>query len=186
MPYDDDMAKGMIEKLDLRLHEVLHYDILFGVAGGVGALWLSWESPATLVRAAPDVLSVVAVVIGAVIAGTAVIAAFMDAVFLRKIHLIGQRAKRYVVPFVATAAIGVGAGIFMIFFIALPPSAPHWLFRTLGGISGFFALWTISSVWPLLRFTLEFVDLKSDAADVPDDVVVSGAPISHLPSARSE
>ena len=180
------MGKGMIEKLDLQLHEVLHFDILVGAAGGIGALWLSWESPVTLVHAAPDVLSVVAVVIGAVIAGTAIIASFMDQVFLRKIHLIGKRAKRYVAPFIATAAIGVGAGLALIVFIALPPSAPLWLFRTLGGVSGFLALWTISSIWPLLRFTLDFVDLKSDAAEVPDDVVEPGTTISRLPSVRVE
>jgi hypothetical protein len=176
------MAERLIEKLDLKLHEVLKYDLGIGVLGGVGALWLAFESPKTLTTAAAPALGVVGVVIGAVVAGMAVIAAFMDGVFLRKIHRIGHRAGRYVAPFASTAMIGVAAAIALIVLIALPSHPPKWLFVTTAGLSGLLTVWTVASVWPLLSMTLDFVGLKSDAADVPDTVVNDDATVHHLPS----
>jgi cytochrome bd-type quinol oxidase subunit 2 len=161
----------LIFKLELDLDEVLRPDFLVGLLGLAGSLWLAFANPESLHRAAPAAIGIVGVVIGAVIAGMAVVASFMDTTFLRKIHLINERAKRYVAPFAATAAIGVCAGLSLIVFVALPESAPHWFFRTMAGISGFFTFWTIASVWPLLSLALDFVELKSDAAKVPDEVL---------------
>jgi hypothetical protein len=176
------MAGRLIEKLDFKLHEVLGYDLGIGVLGGVGALWLAFESPRSLTTAAAPAIGVVGVVIGAVVGGMAVIAAFMDGVFLRKIHRIGHRADRYITPFAFTAMIGVTAAMALIVLIALPGHAPKWLFVTVAGLSGLFTFWTVASVWQLLSMTLDFVGLKSDAADVPDTVVNDEATVHQLPS----
>lgn len=176
----------LISKLEITIDEVLRPDFVIALLGLAGSLWLAFERPASLHRVAPAALGVVGVVIGAVIAGMAVIASFMDTNFLRKIHLINKRAKRYVAPFAATAAIGVCAGLSLLVFIALPTSAPHWLFRTMAGVSGFFTFWTISSVWPLLSLALDFVELKSDAAEVPDELLEANTDIQVPRNKRAE
>ena len=164
------MKKGLASKLDITLSEILSYDLLLGVCGGAGGIYLAFHSPSSLHNVEGVAVGVVGVVIGTVVAGIAVIAAFLDTQFLRKIHQIGKRAERYVSPFAFTAAIGVISSLFLVFSIALPPHAPKWLMVTSAGASGLFTVWTLASFIPLLSNLMDFVGLKGDAAEVPDDV----------------
>jgi MFS family permease len=118
------MKKGLASKLDITLSEILSYDLLLGLCGGAGGVYLALHSPASLHNVEGVAVGVVGVVIGTVVAVIAVIAAFLDTQFLRKIHQIGKRAERYVSPFAFTAAIGVISSLFLVFSIALPPHAP--------------------------------------------------------------
>jgi hypothetical protein len=56
----------------------------------------------------------------------------------------------------------------------------------MAGVSGFFTFWTISSVWPLLSLALDFVELKSDAAEVPDELLEANTDIQVPRNKRAE
>lgn len=168
------MSKRLVAKLDLTLDELLRYDFGIGILGGIGGIILAVSYPKTLHSTAPIVIGLVGVVIGAAIAGMAVIAALMDGVFIRKVHAIGRRTSRYVAPFAFTALLGVCAALVLLVLVSLPTHAFEWLRITVGGLAGLFAVWTVASVLPLLSLTMDFVELKGDAANVPDSSVADG------------
>jgi hypothetical protein len=174
------MSKRLVAKLDHSLDEVLNYDLWLGLLGLAGGIWLALESPKTLANALPVAIGVVGVVIGTVIAGVAVIAAFLDATFIRKLRLIDKKPERYVTPFAFTAALGVVSALALLLLSGLPPSAPTWLLATTAAVAGLFTVWTIASLLPLLSVLLDFVGLKGDAADVPDEAVADDANVRQL------
>jgi len=171
--------------LDFKLSEILRYDLVAGILGGSGAAWLALTAKpgaydATIAIAA----GLVGVVIGAVIAGVAVLGAFMDQEFLRKLRAINEDPAKYLAPFIFTALIGVAAGLCLLLLAALPKSVPDWAFGIVGGLGGFFTVWTLVSLAPALRLLVNFVGLKSDASAVPDQIVDPNN-FTQLPSRRS-
>lgn len=160
--------RSLLQELDLTLPELLRLDFLVAVCGAAGGVWIALESPATAQRTAALASQLVGVAVGAVVAGVAVMAAFMDESFLRKVRLIEKKPKRYLVPFVFTAAIGVWAFVSILVVGAIPDSAPSWLRATSSGGSAFLTVWTMASLLPCLKLLLDFVALKDDAAHVPE------------------
>lgn len=165
------MHDRLISKLDHGLGEIFKYDLYLGCAGAVGAIYLSLHDPKMIGALVPVAMGIVGVVIGAVIAGMAVVAAFMDGIFLRKLHKIGKGARRYVTPFAITAALGVLAALILLVARVTVAMGPEWLRVGSAGFAGLFGVWTIASVLPLLSLAIDFVDLKNDASKVPDDVI---------------
>jgi hypothetical protein len=41
---------------------------------------------------------------------------------------------------------------------------------TLGGVVGLFSFWTVASLLPGMATLIQFVNLRQDAIDVPDDI----------------
>ncbi len=52
-------------------------------------------------------------------------------------------------------------------------NAPRPVLATLGGVVGLFACWTVTSLLPGVATLVQFVGLRVDAVDVPDDVDIS-------------
>jgi hypothetical protein len=148
--------------------EVLRYDFLVGILGGGGGVWLAVGSPATLSHVLPVAATIVGIVIGAVLAGTAILAAFLDQAFLRKLRAINREPVRYLAPFLFTATLGVFAALLLLVMVALPKSTPAWLLATGGGFTGLFVFWTLASVLANLNVLVEFVGLQYDASEVPE------------------
>jgi hypothetical protein len=155
--------------LDFKLSEVIRYDFFIGLAGGAAFLWLSLRHAAKLNDVLPLATGLIGVVIGAVLAGVAVLAAFLNQPFLRKLRAINREPTRYLRPFLFTAFLGVIAALLSMLVAGLPATAPVWLSATLGGLDGMAIAWTITSVIPGLGMLVEFVGLQFDASDVPDD-----------------
>ena len=179
------MAKqrsSLRDALDFRLFsEVLKYDLYIALAGLVGGVLAEVKSITALPLLIAVAAGLVGVIIGAVIAGVAVLAAFMDQSFLRKLKAINREPVRYLAPFIFTAVIGVIASLTILVVAAIPPDAPVWLRGTAGGLAGFFVTWTITSLLPDLKMLVDFVGLKMDATDVPDDVGVPQPAPRRLP-----
>ncbi|MCB1256387.1 MAG: hypothetical protein KDB26_04735 [Microthrixaceae bacterium] len=150
--------------------DVLQADLFLGIAGGAGGLVLGLKYPERLTGAVSIVAGVVGVVIGAVIAGVAIQSAFLDQSFLRKLRAIGRNPVDYLTPFLFTAAIGVFALLGLLVLAVLPATAPTWALATLGAWVGFFAFWSVASLLPGMGTLVQFVGLRQDAIDVPDDV----------------
>jgi uncharacterized membrane protein len=155
--------------LDFSLSEVFRADFLLGVAGGAGAAALALVTPDALLRSVPDAAVLIGVIIGTVIAGVAVQTAFMDQAFLRKIRAIDQNPVRYVSPFMFTAVIAVFAIVGIIILSTLSDKSPAALLGVISGLTGFFAIWAIISLLYCLATLVQFMGLKVDALDVPDD-----------------
>jgi NAD/NADP transhydrogenase beta subunit len=109
------MAKqrsSLRDALDFRLFsEVLKYDLYIALAGLVGGVLAEVKSITALPLLIAVAAGLVGVIIGAVIAGVAVLAAFMDQSFLRKLKAINREPVRYLAPFIFTAVIGVIASL---------------------------------------------------------------------------
>lgn len=166
-----DLDRNLLEMLEIRLDEVLRYDLLVAVLAAGAGVWLALEHPELAVDAAPTAAGLVGVVIGAVVAGVAILAAFMDQVFLRKLAAIGRQPTRYLAPFVFTASLGVCAALSSLALAATSPAAPSWFLAPLTALAAWFSVWTLVSLLPLFKLLMDFVGLKTDAAAIPDDAV---------------
>lgn len=175
--------RSLLRALTITIPELIRFDLLVGLAGGAGGIWLALESPQTVERTSMIASQLIGVIVGAVIAGVAVIAAFMDQPFLRKLKLIERRPQHYLEPFVVTAVLGVWAFLFLIALGAIPDSAPTWLRGGVAGVAGLFTTWSIMSLLPCLKLLLDFVGLKDDAAGVSDSMITDDE-LEHRRSAR--
>jgi len=150
--------------------DILQIDLFIGFAGGAGGLVLGLMYPDRLVDAVGVTAGVVGVVIGAVIAGVAIQSAFLDQSFLRKLRAIGRDPVEYLTPFIFTTAIGVFALLGLLVLSAMSPTANKATLATLGALVGFFSFWAVASLLPGMATLIQFVGLRQDAIDVPDDV----------------
>jgi hypothetical protein len=157
---------------DFRLSEVFRFDLYWALAGGFGGLATALVTPAAMVRAVPVAAGLVGVVVGAVVAGIAVQTAFMDQAFLRKIAAIGRDPARYTAPFLFTAAVGIFSMLSLLVMGTMSASSPQAVLVTVSFVSSFLTVWTMSSLLQGLATLVQFIHLKVDALDVPDDIAL--------------
>lgn len=151
--------------MDFKLSETLRLDFWLGVSAGVGSVWLALVTPDAVLRSVGIASGLVGVIIGAVIAGVAVQAAFMDQAFLRDVQAIGKEPVRYLAPFLFTAAIGVFAMLGFVVLSTLSAKSPIALLAIVAGATGFFAVWSVTSLLYCLSTLVQFIGLKMDAVD---------------------
>ena len=165
------MREPLLRKLDLGSSEILRLDLLLAVAGGLGSAWVQATYPPVITGAVSTAAGAVGVIIGAVLASVAVISAFMDKAFLERIRAIGRSPIRYVAPFVFTTMLGIVALVLLLVRMSLPPTLSRHLYEVVTGCAALFAVWTLTSMFPLLAMLIDFVDLKAAAAEVTDEAV---------------
>ncbi|MFC7529114.1 hypothetical protein [Actinoplanes sp. GCM10030250] len=163
--------------MDFRFSEVLRFDLCWALAAGFGGLATALITPAAMIRTVPIAASLVGVVVGAVIAGIAVQTAFMDQAFLRKIKAIGRDPARYIAPFLFTAFVGIIAMLSMLVLSAMSAKTLQPILAIACFISSFLTVWTMGSLLQALSTLVQFIHLKVDALDVPDDIDL-GNPVS--------
>ncbi|MDV6267094.1 hypothetical protein [Rhodococcus globerulus] len=163
-------AADLRKALDFKLSEILRFDLLLGLAGGVGTGALAHAQPATVIAVSPWLAGTVGAIIGAVVAGISVQVAFLDQPFLRKLRAIGSSPIKYIAPFLFTAVIGVLAAVMLIVMACFTPTAPALIFVGVSGVGGLLGFWTVFSLIPGLDTLVQFVHLKIDALDIPDDI----------------
>lgn len=157
--------------LDFRASELLGIDLLAGLGGAVGGALLGIYRPQLVASGLPTLSGLVGVIIGAVLAGAAIQSAFMDEKFLTKVHRIGRDPVTYLAPFLFTAVLGVCAAIALAGLAFTSVSAPDWWRGVITGAAGLFSLYTLVSLIPGLDTLVQFIGLKSLAAQVPDEAV---------------
>ncbi|MGI5285135.1 hypothetical protein ACQEVF_17625 [Nonomuraea polychroma] len=170
------MAKGVLQHLwralDFKLSEILQADFVVALLAGTGAVVLSLVSPEALLRAVPVAAGLVGVVIGAVLAGVAVQAAFMDQAFLRKLRAIGKDPNHYLAPFLFTGVTGVFGMLALLPLATMSKDTWPALLSITAAVASFFTVWSLTSILHGLAMLVQFVGLKMDAVDVPDDIDV--------------
>ena len=162
------MGKGVLKYLwraiRFRPGEILRAaDFWLGMVSAGGAIALAVVTPDALLRGVTVASGLVGVIIGAVIAGVAVQAAFMDQQFLQKLRAIDRDPVRYLAPFLFTAVIGVFAILALIVLSTLSVKSATVLLSIFGGLAAFFTVWTISSLLYCLAALVQFMGLKMDA-----------------------
>lgn len=171
------MLKHLWKALDFRLSEILRMDFWLGLAAAGGAAALAVITPSAILRCVAVTSGLVGVVIGAVLAGVAIQAAFMDQEFLRQIRAIGRQPVRYLSPLIFTAVTGVFAMLGLIALSVLSAKSDVILLGILSGVAGFFTVWTIVSLLYCLSTLIQFTGLRMDALD--DDDGGEGLRVSH-------
>ncbi|OIQ85134.1 hypothetical protein GALL_330280 [mine drainage metagenome] len=161
---------GLRGALDLQVSELLRVDFAFGVVGACAGVVLAIVAPARLIASVGILTGLVGVIIGAVIASVSIQVALFDQTFLRKLRAIGREPTRYMAPFLFTVVLGVVAMIGLIVLGSMTVTTPTAVLALVGGATGLFSVWTIVSPLPLLDSLVQFIQLKMDALDVPDDV----------------
>jgi hypothetical protein len=168
------MSKGVLARLWRELaftpREIFRADFFLGVAGAGGAAAMAVIAPGALLRGVSVAAGLVGVIIGSVIAAVAVQTAFMDQSFLRKLRAINREPVRYLAPFLFTASISVFAMLGLIILSTLSDKSNVVLLAAVGSLTGLFTVWAIASLLYCLDTLIQFVGLKMDAVDVPDDI----------------
>lgn len=164
------VTKHLWGAIKLRPSEILQLDFWVGLAGGAGAVTASILAPAAFLNTLSVASQVMGVVVGAVVAGVSIQAAFFDQAFLRKIRAINRDPVRYLAPFLFTAVLGVIAMLGMLVLATLTPETMPPVLATIGGLTGFLTVWALASVLPCLATLVQFIGLKVDALDLPDDI----------------
>ncbi len=163
------LPKDLIKAIDMKIFsEVFKLDLLVGLGFGAGTAWLSVKHPEVVQSALGVTASLVGVVVGSVVAGVAVLGAFMDQSFLRKMRRIDADPVRSFAPFLFTAVIGVFAAIFLLVLGVLPVDNIDWIRAIVGGLAGLFTGWTLASLIYDLDVLVQFIRLQEDAAGVAD------------------
>ena len=157
------------EALRFDHREILQLDFYLGIGGGLAGISVGIISPAALLRGVATDAVLLGVIIGAVVAGVAILAAFMDQPFLRKLTAIGRTPVRYLAPFLFTAVLGVFAALNLIVLSVMSEQSPRVLLAIFGFLATFLSVWAIASLLPCLSMMVQFMGLKTDALDVPDD-----------------
>lgn len=161
--------KHLRQAVDFKASELLGFDLLLAAGGAVGGTLLAVHRPELVTQGIAVVAGLVGVVIGAVLAGVAVQAAFMDEAFLRKVARIGRTPVHYLAPFLFTAALGVLAALGLVVLAFTSVTADVWFRGVAGGLVGFAATYTLASLLNGLDTLVQFIDLKAEAAAVPDE-----------------
>ncbi|GGB81337.1 hypothetical protein GCM10011314_21180 [Knoellia flava] len=170
------VTRHLWRAIDLKLSEILQFDLWVGVAGGAGAVAAALVAPSALLNTLGVASQVMGIVVGAVIAGVSIQAAFFDQAFLRKLRAISRDPVSYLAPFLFTAVLGVAAMIGMLVLSALTPTTIPAVLATIGGITGLLTVWALASILPCLATLVQFIGLKVAALDVPDDIDVQIKP----------
>lgn len=160
----------------MKLGDLLRIDLVIGIGGGIGGLVLGLTLPSQLVAAAPVFGASVGVIIGAVVAGVSIQSAFLDQPFLRKLRALGKDPVTYLSPFLFTATMGVFALFGLIALALTTPTAPAWFVAPLGAFGGLLTFWAIASLLPGMATLIQFIGLRQDALEVPDDIDIPKAP----------
>ena len=58
----------------------------------------------------------------------------------------------------------------------MSPTATTWVLATLGTLVGLFSFWAVASLLPGMAPLVQFVGLRQDAFDVPDDIDIKPEP----------
>ncbi len=149
-----------------QLSDLLGLDFVAGVAAGVPAGIWAIDHFGTLVDASNTAANLVGAVIGVSVGAAALVAAFLNPEFLRKIRIINKDPLRYLAPFLLTAALGVLAGLSIVGLPLVTEAAPGWLHGTVGGLAAGLVVWTLLSTLRCLSSLIAFVRLQAAAADV--------------------
>lgn len=170
---------ALFSALNLKLDEIIKWDLLIGIGTAAGGVWVSLVHPELLSNVLPVGVGLVGVIIGAVVAGVAILGAFLDQAFLRKLKLIDSEPVHYFGPFLFTAFIGVIASLLLLVVAVTPLTASSWFLALVSGLSGFFAGWTIGSLLYCLDALVQFLRLQEAAADIPDDESDDARSLAH-------
>ncbi len=166
--------RHLLRALAFTPRELLLPDFFLGVAGGAAGWYLAQSNPVAVDSVVSVVQQVVGVILGSVIAGVAIQAAFFDDQFLRKMKDSGTDPVSCMAPFLFTATLGVVSMLLIIVLTAVTTPAhgdgpsTSWGIGVLAASCGFTSVWTIASLVPALDTMVQFVHLKLDATEVPD------------------
>lgn len=144
------------------------WDFLASVAGACLFAYRAHEQPDTLSATLAVVSQAAGVSLSVVIAAAAILGAFMDQSFLKKVRAIGRDPITYLEPFVFTACLAVAV---LVMALLLGQAAPRCSYGAAVAalLVGGTGLWSVFSLVPCLAMLVQFIGLKFAASAVPDD-----------------
>jgi hypothetical protein len=173
--------RELLRAIDFRLSEILKLDLVVGIGAAAGGIWLALSRPERLDDVLNITIASLGVVIGAVLAGAAILGAFLDQSFLSKLKRIDADPVRYFGPFFFTAFVGTIGLLISIVTAAVGTDSPPWLFASLTGAAGLATGWAIASVLYDLDVLVQFLRLQEAAAEVSDESGKGPGGVRQLP-----
>ncbi len=152
-----------------KVSELFRIDLALGLCGLSGGLVLGLLRPGLLLGGVPALAGLIGVVIGVVLATTALIAAFLNPTFLRKLRAIDEDPVDYIRPYLFTGLLAVVGSLGAIALAVTSVHAPRPWLASAGAVTGFASVWSLASLIPNLTNLVRFMRLQQDAAEVPDD-----------------
>lgn len=158
--------KHLRSAIDFKASELLGFDLLLAVGGAVGGVLLGLRRPELVANNVGTMATLLTAIIGAVLAGVAIQAAFMDQAFLQRLAAISREPVRYLAPFIFTAVLGVFASLSLVLLgLTSTTALPAWR-GIITGAAGFLSVYTLASLLPALDTLVQFIGLKAEAAAV--------------------
>jgi MFS family permease len=176
--------RALLEAIDFKVSQLWKWDLVLGLAGGAGGAWLAINYPQRLDTVVFAALGLVGVIIGAVIAGAAILGVFLDQEFLRKLKTINSEPVHFFSPFLFTVVVGVAAILFLLVLQSLSPNVEPWVRSTLSGFAGLTTIWAVTSVIYDLDALVQFLRLQQAAAERSDESGAEGDSVRRLPSGK--
>lgn len=161
--------RSLLEELEIDMSEVLRYDFFIAIIGSSLTAWLAWDDDRALTDVVGTASQLLGAVLGTVIAAFAIITAFMDQAFLRKLRFLGHKPIFFVAPLAFTILLGLLAAFGLLVLSALQPFAPDVVRIVAAAVSGLFTTWTLASLFPDVKMLVQFVRVRFAASEMTDD-----------------
>lgn len=152
----------------LKPSDFVKSDFIIGLLFGGAAIWMAISSPERLERVVPWSIGLIGAVIGTVVAAAAILSAFLDQAFLKKLKRIESSPIPYFAPFIFTAFVCTMAALLLLVLGALPLSTPTWLRATTAGVTGIATGWGLASLLFALDALVGFLELRELAIELGD------------------
>lgn len=165
----DKYFKEFVKLVHVSLRSWWWGEPLFATLGGAGGAWLGHDGDLPIEEALGVAVSMVGVIIGSVFAILAMITRACDNTFLRK----ARKARilpitNYLWPFFTVIAMGILSTICLLVVAGVPEDAPTPLRMLVGGMGGFFVLWTLASLPPALGVLIVFTRLVEKTSGISE------------------
>jgi hypothetical protein len=142
-------------------------ELLGAFLGAVGGAWLGHDDDLPMEPVVGVATGMIGMIIGAILGVLAIITRACDTSFLRKARKANiLPITDYLWPFFTIVAMGIMAAISLLAVAGVTEDASTEVRMTLGGMAGFFVLWTLASLPPALGALIVFIRLIELASDI--------------------
>ncbi|WP_406218506.1 hypothetical protein [Streptomyces canus] len=143
---------------------------LIALAGGAGGAWLENSGSPKIDGAVRTAATMIGFIVGAVIGGLAMMTRAIDTQLLRKLRSVNAVTPlaKFFSPFLHVILLGVASGVLLLVVAGLSDCAPVEWKTGLGGAAGFFTIWALVELLPVIGSLLYFMDMLEAAARKAD------------------
>lgn len=151
------------------------WSFFISLAGAAGGAWLGHSEPTQMDSATRVAASLIAIIIGAVIAALAMITRACDSTFLKTAKAADKAnpshpilpIARHLSPFFTVTFLGILSGASLLALSAIPSCAPEETRMAFCATAGFFTVWTLTGLPRAMGTLIHFTYLVEESIPPP-------------------